>query len=268
MPVRPLKLAIAQSAVCGDVRANGRHIRDLMGQAVAAGARLVQFPEAALSGYVKSEIKAWPEVDWSIVEEELAAIAREAARLGLWTVVGCNRRLPAPHWPQNCLYVISDRGAVAARYGKRFCSHSEVTSWYTPGTRPVSFKVDGLTFGCLICIEVCFPELVAEYERLGVDCVLLSSSSNDPVHGLMAQAHAATTCCWVAVSNTSAGSTRLQSRVVDPDGTEIALCDPGTAEIRVVEIDPQDPKYEVALRRARPWRALARSGAIYQGRVD
>ena len=94
MPNRPVNLAVAQSTVCGNVRENGRHIRTLMAQAAAAGARIVQFPEAALSGYVKSEIKRWQDVDWLVVEEELAETALAAGRLGIWTVLGCNSQLP------------------------------------------------------------------------------------------------------------------------------------------------------------------------------
>jgi len=264
MSTRPLRLAIAQSAVSADVQENGRHIRSLMDQAASVGARLVHFPEAALSGYVKSQIKAWEHVNWAAVEDEIAETARHAGRLGIWAVVGCNHRLAAPKRPQNSLYVISDQGVIAARYSKRFCSHSEVTSWYTPGDDPVVFNVDGIRFGCAICIEVCFPELFAEYERLGVQCVLLSSASDDPIHGLMARAHAATNCYWLSLSTTSACSVGLQSMQAGPDGIDIAVGSPGTAELVVGDLDLNSPRYEIALRRARPWRARARSGEIYQ----
>lgn len=100
MTLGPLRLAIAQSAVAANVRVNGRHMRSLMDQAAAAGARLVQFPEAALSGYVKSQVKAWEDVD-SAVQDEIEATARHSARLGIWTVAGCNHRLAAPKRPQN-----------------------------------------------------------------------------------------------------------------------------------------------------------------------
>lgn len=267
MTIQPLRLAIAQSAVSADVQENGRHMRSLMDRAAAAGARLVHFPEAALSGYVKSHIKAWEDVDWAAVEDEIEATARHSARLGIWTVLGCNYRLAAPKRPQNSLYVISDQGVIAARYSKRFCSNSEVTSWYTPGADPVVFEVDGVRFGCAVCIEVCFPELFAEYERLGVHCVLLSSMSEDPIHGLMARAHAATNCYWLSLSTTSACSTGLQSVLVGPDGIDIAVGPPGAAQLVFGDLNPDDPRYEIALRRARPWRARARSEEIYEGRV-
>lgn len=211
-------IAIAQASITLDVRQNGQHIRTLMEQAAAAKARVVHFSEGALSGYIKSEIRDWQDTNWPLIAEELAAIAAAAARLGLWVVVGCNHRLAPPSWPQNSLYVISDQGAIIARYSKRFCSHTEVTSWYAPGTDPMTFEVDGVRFGCALCIEVCFPELFAEYERLQFDCMMLSSYSRDPAHGLMARAHAATNRYWVSLAVPAQCSSGLPSMLVGPDG--------------------------------------------------
>ena len=258
-----MRVAVAQSRIVADVRQNGRHVRSLMEQAAAAGARLVQFPEGALSGYVKAQIKAWDAVDWAAVEDELAATAELAHRLGIWTVLGCNQRLAPPLRPHNSLLVISDQGRVAARYSKRFCSHTEVTSWYTPGVDPVTFEVDGIRFGCALCIEVCFPELFAEYERLGADCVLLSSYSEDPVHGLMARAHAATNGFWIGLSTPAQSSHGLPSTLVGPDGSLVAECAAGHPDLTIGTLDRGAPQFTVALRLARPWRARARSGEIY-----
>jgi len=42
-----------------DARQNGRKVRQLMRQAAAERARLVQFPEGLLSGYAKEQIADW-----------------------------------------------------------------------------------------------------------------------------------------------------------------------------------------------------------------
>jgi predicted amidohydrolase len=70
--------------------------------------------------------------------------------------------------------VISDAGKLVDRYDKRKCSHTEVTRYYTPGFEPVVFEVDGFRFGMAICIEINLY-LFAEYDRLGVDCLLVSA---------------------------------------------------------------------------------------------
>ncbi|MBP6878070.1 MAG: hypothetical protein KBC34_08610 [Phenylobacterium sp.] len=46
-----LRVAIAQTPVGFDPRANGAVIRAQMREAAAAGARLIQFTEGAMSGY-------------------------------------------------------------------------------------------------------------------------------------------------------------------------------------------------------------------------
>ncbi len=45
------------------------------------------------------------------------------------------------------LYVISDRGEVATRYDKQFCSHTEITDWHTPGRECCVFEAGGWRFG-------------------------------------------------------------------------------------------------------------------------
>ena len=261
-----LTIATAQTLVSSDVHHNGRAIRAAMILAARAGAQLLHTPEGALSGYVKSEIQAWAEVDWPGLQAELEETAALAARLGMWVVLGTNHRLEPPRWPQNCMVVLSDTGREAGRYAKRLCSNTETTWWYTPGADPLVFEVGGLRFGCALCIEVCFPHLFAEYSGLGVDCLLLSSYSADPMHGVMARAHAATTCCWLSLATPVACSGGLPSGVFGPDGSTLAACPPGEAGIAFHRIDPSDPRWHVPLHRARPWRATALRGEIYAHR--
>jgi len=284
-----LVIATAQSCIGRNVRENGAGVRHLMLAAAQAGARLLHLPEGALSGYVIEQIGGWAEVDWDALQEELAATADLARRLGLWVILGCNHRLAARDgdskggdarngdasngygrggapWPQNSMYVISDRGAVAGRYSKRKLSNTELTWWYTPGSDPLVFEVDGIRLGCALCIEVVFPPLFAEYEELGADCVLLSLYSPDPRHGLMARAHAATNCYWVSLSGPSATSGANPACVIGPDGTVLAACPPGVAGLAIQRIDRDDPRFVVPLRYARQWRAQAGPGHIYAGR--
>jgi predicted amidohydrolase len=265
-------VATMQSDVCADVRENGRHIRSAMVQAARHGARLAHFPECALSGYVQEHVTSWSGVDWAALEEELQRTAELARQLGLWVVVGANHRLPSRRgqpklWPQNCLFVISDTGIIAGRYAKRLCSNTELTYWYTPGVDPLAFDVDGVRFGCALCIEVVFPHLFTEYERLGVHCLLLSSFSKDPIHGVMARAHAATNGYWLSMSTPVACSQGLPTTLFGPDGGILAHCPPGVSTMTVQAIDPDDERYRVPVRMARPWRARARSGELHAARA-
>ncbi len=260
-------LATASNLISVDVRSNGQQIRELMVRAKDEGARVVHFPEGALSGYVKSEISAWEEVDWQCVRTEIGLICGLAKALGIFVVLGCNHRLNSPHLPHNSLYVISDSGEIVDRYDKRYCSHAEINNWYSPGLLPVIFTVDGYRFGLALCIELCFPELFMEYCNLGADCVLLSAYARDPMYQILAQARATDNNLWISVSTPAQCAAGLASAICGPDGsvTARASTDGAPSLIQTI-IDKDDARYEIALNRARPWRALARTGDIYASR--
>jgi predicted amidohydrolase len=161
--------------------------------------------------------------------------------------------------------VISDKGKVVARYDKQFCSNTEITRFYSPGFEPLVFDVDGFRFGCAICIEINFPELFAEYEQIGVDCVLLSAYPIDSIFYTKAQAHAAINNYWVSLSVPAQSASLMASGLIGPDGNSLASVDP-QSELSVATMDRGAPELHVALDLARPWRASARQGDIYRNR--
>lgn len=260
-----LRIATAQSLITANVAANGQHIRDLMVETKAAGARLVHFPEGALSGYVKAQVRNWEAVDWRLIQAELEAICALARDLDLWVVLGCNHRLTAPNRPHNSLYVISATGDIVTRYDKRFCSHTEIADWYSPGTETVVFEIDGVRFGCALCIEIQFPELFAENARLGVECIVLSAYAEDPMFAVLAQAHAATNNVWLSLATPAQCGAALPSQLIGPDGNVLTKA-PERAEPCLIQgsIDRDDARFAIALTKARPWRQVARQGDIYR----
>ena len=263
--VTTLRIAVAQPTATPDARENGRSVRRMMRLAEEQGARLVHFPEGHLSGYAVEQVDAWEDVDWAAVREELEAVAALASELSVWVVLGSAHPLTPPNRPHNSLYVISDEGVLLDRYDKRICSHTEITRFYSPGFEPVVFDVDGFRFGCAICIEVNFPDLFSEYERLGVDCLLFSAYPVDSVFETKARAYAAINNYWVSLSVPAQTADLFQSALIGPDGQTIvrAGTEPGLV---VGELDRDAPAFDIALRLARPWRALARVGDIYEER--
>lgn len=259
------RIAIAQPTITADARGNGRRVRELMREAASEQARLVQFPEGLLSGYAKEQIADWDDVDWAAVREEFEQITALAAELELWVLLGSAHPLTPPNRPHNSLYVISDQGQVVDRYDKRFCSNTEITRFYSPGFEPVVFDIDGFRFGCVICIEINFPELFSEYERLGVDCLLLSAYPVDSIFETKAQAYASINAYWVAMSLPSQTAHLVNSGLIGPDGGYLVQVS-GGAELVVGELDREAPGLNVALNLARPWRASATEGEIYSSR--
>jgi predicted amidohydrolase len=162
--------------------------------------------------------------------------------------------------------VINDRGDVADRYDKRFLSHTEITGFYTPGDHACTFEVDGFRFGCLLCIEVNFPELWMDQQALGVDCVLFSTFSEDPIFEVIARAHAAVNGFWVSIAVPAQCAPTAASAVVGPSGSVLRHARSHDPDVICVDLDRADPAFDIALNKARPWRATARSGEIYATR--
>ncbi len=262
---KPLRIAIAQLPITGNAHKNSSEVQRMMEEAAAGGARLIQFPEGMLSGYAKNPILDWEEVDWATVRKELEAIMALAAKLKLWVVLGSAHPLTPPNWPHNSLYIISDEGSLVNRYDKRICSYTEVTRFYTPGYDPIVFDVDGFRFGCVICVEVNFPELFIEYAQLGVDCLLLSAYPVDASFYLKARAYASIHNYWVGLSTPAETASFIMSALIGPDGEPINRAE-SERELVFAELDRLAPDLDIALNKARPWRASVDTNPAYKTR--
>lgn len=263
-----ITIAIAQPEISTNVCENSTSTIKMMTEAQQAGARLIHFPEGSLSGYCSTQVSDWADVDWSLLQNELETICAHAKTLGLWVVLGCNHNVGEDYRPFNSLHVISDAGVLSARYDKRFCSHNEITNWYSAGSDPVTFAVDGFRFGCALCIEVQFPELFQEYGDLDVDAVLFSAYARDQMFWVQAQGHAAINNYWISVSVPAQNSSSLASGLIGPNGHRVdGLGTIAKPDLLVVELDRLDEAFQVALTKARPWRREARLGSIYEPKI-
>ena len=271
-----LRIAVAQSTVREDptdvdgLRASAAGVRRFMKDAADAGARLVHFPEGAIcfpSKYVMSELgpdevgpSDWTKASWTVMQEELDRIIALSGELGIWTVIASVHQLPAPTRPHNSAYVVSDQGKVVARYDERTLSTTKITYMYTPGTKPVTFEVDGYRFGLAVGMDVHFPELFTEYDRLDVDGVLVSYSTNggsgNDRSATEARGHAAANTYWVSLAVAATPDSNLASGVIDDMGDWVAECpSDGRPAIAVADLHRE---HELSPS-ARNWRHQARS---------
>jgi predicted amidohydrolase len=252
-----LRIAVAQSTVREDptdaalLRASGTEVRDLMRQAAAAGARLVHFCEGAIcfpSKRVMSSLgpdeigpSDWTRADWSVLQNELDQITRLAQQLGIWTVIPSVHQLSEGR-PRNSMYVVSDQGRLVARYDERALSTTKVTWMYSPGTEAVTFEVDGYRFGLALGLDVLFPELSTEYDRLGADVILASYASTHGPNGhigVQARGTAANNTCWISLAVTASPDTGLVAGVASPRGEWLTQApEDGRPAIAVAELTP------------------------------
>ncbi|MCA1492935.1 carbon-nitrogen hydrolase family protein [Ensifer sp. NBAIM29] len=265
-----LKVTTAQIPVSPEISVNATAVRKAIKDAADQGARLINFCEGALSGYGKAQIispERWQDFDWDRQEAELRSIAETCRHLRLFAVIGGAHRLSKAYPPHNSLYVFSDKGHLLTRYDKRYLSHGELGGWYTPGTTPITFEVDGYRFGCAICIECQFAEIFAEYERLGADAVLFSSYGIPTHFQIALQAHAALNCVWIGAATPAQTADKGPAGVIGPDGQWISRCSMQGAGLATAVLNRDDPAYEIPLHKARPWRSKARQGDIYREKM-
>jgi predicted amidohydrolase len=244
VPVRAsLRIAVAQSTVRGDptkatlLRQSGSEVRNLMKDAARAGARLVHFTEGAIcfpdkrvmSSLGPADIGAsdWSKAHWSVLQEELDRVAALSGELGIWTVIPSVHQQPGTDRPFNSAYVVSDRGAIVARYDERMLSTTKASWMYAAGTQPVTFDVDGYRVGIALGLDVLFPELFRQYDELGVDVVLVSYASTDaanetvPIH---VRGHAVANTFWIGLAAPAHPASNVVSGLIDPHGIAVAEC--------------------------------------------
>ncbi len=241
-----LRLAVAQTTFrtdpddAGAFQDAGAEVRGLMRQAGAAGADVIQFPEATLCFPDKRALSRDPdrvsEADWSRFawessEIEIERIRAEAGALRLWTVLGAQHRQPSDPAarPTSGLLVIDPTGTVVTRYDERLLSRSKQAYLYAPGTEGVVFDVRGVRIALTSGLEVLFPTLFSDYESQDVDCVLFSTAGpGEPAEAdtlaSSACTHALQNGIWVGYAVPSDKAPYAPAGIIAPGGSWAARC--------------------------------------------
>ena len=265
-----LRIATCQFPVSADIGANGEWIRNQIAQARKAGADLAHFSETALSGYAGVEFKSWKGFDWDRLEQETRAIADLARMKKIWVVLGSAHRLSGKHRPHNCLYVIGPTGRILDRYDKCFLTTGDL-DYYTPGNHLVTFSVNHVKCGLLICFDVRFPEIYRAYKKRGVEC-MLHSFHNARCKGPRIQTYmmrqtlqgqAGINYMWVSAPNSSQYFQLWPSVAIQPDGKIAASLRQHKPGIVVTRIDTRKKYYDAS----GPFRMAAINGALHNGKL-
>ena len=261
-----IRISTAQIKVSNSVEKNGVEIRKQIKIGKLQGSNIVHFCEGALSGYTKSQLINYQRIDFPKIRIEIEKIKLLCKELNILAVIGSAHELSKSHRPHNSLYIISDEGEIINRYDKRKCSHNELTNWYTPGFESCNFEIYGIKFGCILCIEIQFPELFIQAEKEDVDCILFSSYSREKMFGIQAQGYAATNNYWISMSVPANESEKLPSQFISPNGEVQNKCRRNCTSIITCEIDTEDEKWKTPIKYAKPWRRIAREGKIYSAK--
>jgi NAD+ synthase (glutamine-hydrolysing) len=176
--VAPARIALAQiDPTVGDFDGNAALIRRAAGQARAAGASLVIFPELALSGYPPRDLLDLPEFH-DRVAAALAALAEPADwSRGLSLLIGFPERVegaPPPGLMNSVALVAGGRvGAVGRKSLLPTYDVFDETRYFLPADSATVAAVDGLEapLGLSVCEDVWNDKRFWQRPRYGRDPV-------------------------------------------------------------------------------------------------
>ncbi len=235
----------------GDKRHNLEVIGARLREAAGAGARLVIFPECAVTGYCfESRAEAWPLAE-PLPGPATEELARACRLLKVWAVVGLLEQDPPTGGLFNACALVGPEG-LAATYRKIHRPFLGVDRFTTPGDRPFAVHdLGGLRLGMNICYDGSFPESARVLTLLGADLVVLPT--NWPTGAAatacyMSQARALENHIYYAAIN-RVGEERGfqfigQSRIVACNGDLLAHSNGAGEEILYAEIDPAQARHK------------------------
>lgn len=150
-----LRVAVAETdARSGDIAHNVATGVALTERASAQGARVVVFPELALTGY---DPAFWDDEHALTEDDERLLPLAAAARAGSITVVTSGAVLREGHRTLSVL-VVGENGRVRAPYDKQHLSGPDERGAFAAGDHGTSIVVDGWELGLSVCYDGSFPE--------------------------------------------------------------------------------------------------------------
>jgi 5-aminopentanamidase len=236
-----LRIALAQAAgTPGDVGANLATVERVAHEAAAAGARLVIFPEAFVTGY-------------NIGADRIAALAEPAdgpavgrlrgaaAAAGVALLCGvCERAGDAVF---NSAALVDAGGRLLATARKTHLFGAVDRAAFSAGDAFTTATLDGVRIGILICFDIEFPEPARRLALAGAQLIAVPTSLMEPAH-LVAEtlvpARAAENQLFVAYANRVGreGDLRYVGRscVAGPDGV-VARAGPEEETVLYADLD-------------------------------
>ncbi|MBD3629976.1 carbon-nitrogen hydrolase family protein [Cyclobacterium sp.] len=264
-----IRIASCQFPISANILDNYGWIKRQMVEAKLKKADIVHFPECALSGYPGVDMHSIDDFNWEELFHATDSIRNLAKELSLWVVLGSMHQLSEGNKPHNSLYVINASGEVVDRYDKRFCTSGDL-NYFSPGDHFVTFQLNGVTCGLLICYDIRFPELYREYRNLNADIVFQSfynaRQKKGSIHPLImpvtSQAMAASNYFYMSLTNSSAPES-WPGHFITPDGLIQNKLPPNEPGVLISDIDLSRNYYDAS----KPFRPNAIQGKLNSGEV-
>lgn len=186
MSSTPIKIALAQmNCVVGDMQGNAKKILELAQEAHRQGAKLLITPELSITGYPPEDL-LFREAFVKLVNQTITQLCQDLAKLvDLNVIVGHPKQGTTPetaHLLFNHASVLKN-GSIIATYQKHKLPNNEVfdeVRYFTPGTQPCVFDVEGTKVGIVICEDIWHSGPAQQAKMAGAQILAIPNAS--PFH--------------------------------------------------------------------------------------
>ena len=255
---RSLTLALVQmEPVLGDLPANLDRILALTGEAAAQDAKLIIFPELALTGYNPELLgERLVRLSRSVQDEPIQRLARAAGEEHVYLVFGFIERRTIPGVVYNSIAICAPDGSILQTYAKSHLFSAE-NLYFRPGPSLETLKTNWGMLGPMICMDIGYPEVARVLTLQGAELLIAPScwiKEDEDIWPVHLQARALDNLAFVAGINRVGAEGNLRfigrSMVVDPRGHILCSLDE-QEDMLIATIDLAD--VSKARRRALHW---------------
>lgn len=238
-----IRVALVQMDVRrNDKDANRAYIAEKLRECAQRGAKLVVFPECALSGYVFNSLEEALPATESVPGETTAALAEICKEWGVYAVVGLLERDGEAVY--NSAFIVGPEGLVG-NYRKSHLPILGIDRYVNRGGELRVFNLPFARIGVLICYDVRFPEASRSLALQGADIIVLPTNwpqGAESSPDFLTRARAFENRVWLIACNrvgVEEGARFIgRSQAIDPSGKVMAEANGDAEEILEIEIEP------------------------------
>ncbi len=239
-----IRVALVQMDVRrSDKEANRAYIVRRLHECAERGAKLVIFPECALSGYVFNSREESLSATESVPGQTTTLLAKICKEFDVYAVVGLLERDGDTVY--NSAFIVGPDGLIG-NYRKSHLPILGIDRYVERGCELAVFDLPFARIGVLICYDVRFPEAARTLALRGADIIVLPTNwpqGAESSPDFLTRARAFENRVYLLACNrvgTERGVTFIgRSQAIAPDGKILAEANGDTEEILEVEIEPR-----------------------------
>jgi predicted amidohydrolase len=162
-----MRIGAMQMRLSTNLETNLKKIEKSMAKAAEQGVEILNFPETCLTGYL---FESFLNVKNKDINNSIDHLSAQSQEKGVSIIVG------TPYWENKQWF---NSVAVLLADGRRYIYHkinlvSYEQDYFVPGSETVTFTINQMTFGTIICRDQNFPELSRRIKDAGAQAMFIS----------------------------------------------------------------------------------------------